>query len=298
MPGPYFPSSATGLSVVTYPAGPTATGTTVTAAGSANTKGSYTQLVASIGVTTNRVTVTMTHIDEIDGLQMLIDLATGAGGAEVVQIPNLGTDNAEGGGSGIGCITIPWEIPIGTRVAARCQASSMSAIVALALTCCATGGMRGVTTMTNYGANTADSGGTQVDPGGTANVKGSYAQLSASTSGLLQWALLDVTGGGDSTFLSVGWAVDLATGSGGAESVLWSDVRCGRRDVQVSAFNYAGRLQGFLTYIAAGTRIAARASASQNDASARKIDVSLIGGQAPQTGGPWIYYEQQWNQAA
>lgn len=295
----YFPASATGLSVVTYPVGPNATGTNVAGPnGAANTKGSYTELVSSMGTTTNRIVVTVRTVAPSDMLQVLIDFATGSAGAEVVKIPNLGIDNAEC--EGTGSITIPWEVRSGSRVAARIQSNSaVIETVNMSLTACAGGGMRGMTSLVNYGANTSDSGGQQVDPGGTTNTKGSYAQVTASTSALMQWAMLDVTSGGDSTPLSVGWCVDVATGAGGAETVLWSDVRCGRRDVQTSAFNYAGRLQGALTYIPASTRIAARASASQNDASARKIDVLILGGVAPSpAGGPWIYYEQQSNQAA
>jgi hypothetical protein len=255
------------------------------------------ELVASMGVTTNFVVVNMTACSGADGFQALLDLSTGAGGAEVVRIPDLGIDNSAGAGNGIGSIRIPWRIASGTRVAARMQADVASETVSFALTACATGGLPGIQTMTNYGADASDSGGTQVDPGGTINVKGAYSQIAASTSGLLQWAMLDVTSGGDLTTLSVGWAIDLATGAGGSETVLWSDVRTCRRDVNIAAFNFSGRLQGFLTYIPASTRIAARASCSQNNANARKIDVSLIGGMPASNGGPWVYYEQQWNQA-
>lgn len=277
----YWPQSASGLNVVTYPAGPTVAGTLVTSSASTNTKGSYTQLIASTSFTTNRIELSSTaNAASGNGMAALIDLATGAGGSESVVISNLAADIGEAGEL-IFTADFPLAVASGTRVAARFQANVGSRTVRLNVTAIAAGGMPGMSSFTTYGADTSDSGATGVDPGGTTNTKGSYTEITSSSSALAQWMMAVIAFRGNAQPLSFSWAVDIATGAGGAETVLYSDLRVCEREVLTFRMGYTGRMQGFLTYVPASTRLAARASCTTNDATDRLIDVELIAGTAP-----------------
>jgi hypothetical protein len=289
----YYPQNATGLNYVSAPVGPTPSTLTLTASGSTNTKGSYTQLVASLGFTSNAVIIDF--VAATNSASALFDIATGAGGAEVVVIPNVATDSwatstlnsAQYSGR------YPLSIASGTRVAGRCQSSTASGIVAGSLTFIAAGGVAGQTTFTNYGAATGTSRGTNVDPGGTVNTKGSYVQLTASTSAVIQWMAVTFSQHASAATGTVNWMTDLATGAGGSEVVLIPDMWSTLASTGTPSA-YGARSQEFLTYIAASTRIAARCSCGSNTATTRTIDVELLTCVAPSepsgsTGGAWAY---------
>lgn len=278
---PYYPQDATGLNYITYPVGPTASEAVLTASASANTKGSYTEIIASLGFTCNAAIATTTFQGaSAAGRQLLIDIATGAGGAETVVVPNLISDsNLTATSHAPGTYFLPLSVTSGTRIAARNQANTTgSQTTQIALTLIAAGGVDGITPFVNYGADTSDSGGLEVDPGGAANTKGSYAELTASSSAVAQFLLLMVTLRGNTGASSGRWLVDIATGAAASEVVLIPDVRV---SVGLGANEINPRSQPFLTYIAAGTRIAVRASSSITDATDRLIDVALLAGTAP-----------------
>lgn len=288
----YYPQNATGLNYITYPAGPVPGSATVVTAGSANTKGSYAQITASSGFTCNLVSLQVYGGITTSGLQYLIDLATGAGGAEVVKIPDV-LSATQGITSSVqkgGLRQFPLAIASGTRIAARCACSTGSANMRLGVSLVAAGGVAGISTFVAYGVNTADSGGTAIDPGGVADTKGSYVQITASTSDVIQWLAFQNTLGGNTAPQTNSWYQDLATGAGGAEVVLIPDI-----PAFVESGNAANlpKMQPFLTYIAASTRIAVRASSNLTDATDRLIDVALITGTAPAetagAGGAWAY---------
>lgn len=284
----FYPTSTSGLANTGLPAGPGVGGPTTTGNASANTKGSYTQIVASTTFTSNSAVVSaMFGTNAIDGLAQLMDLATGAGGAETVVIPNLATDMARTGtGTAWACnfaAVLPWAVASGTRIAARVQGNSGSRTISPNVQLVAAGSYTGISTFVDYGTNTADSGATQVDPGGTSNTKGAYSELTASSSAVTQSLLVMVTWQGKTTAPATfaNWAIDIATGSGGAEVVLMSDLRAAEIPCVSDTAAFNGRMQDFLTYIPAATRIAARASCNTNDAANRLIDVGLIAGTAP-----------------
>lgn len=278
----YYPQNATGLNYITYPAGPTVGSATVVAASvSANTKGAYAQITASSGFTCNRVSLQIYGGSSTAGLQYLVDLATGAGGAEVVVIPDIlvaldsDTTTSEKG-------TREWPLAIAsaTRIAARCACSTGSSNMRAGLALTAAGGVTGVNTFINYGSASGDSGGTAIDPGGSANTKGSYVQISASTSAVIQWLMMMASLGGNTGAIAASWYADLATGAGGAEVVLIPDI-----GFSVSLDSPNGSIVpkswSWLTYIAASTRLAVRAACDTTDATDRKMDVVLLTCTAP-----------------
>jgi hypothetical protein len=103
-------------------------GATVTAAASTNTKGSWTQLIAS---TTKKVVGLVVSISAGGSTvcSYMLDIGTGASGSEAVLIPNLFTRYGSAYGWKSHSIFIPVQIPAATRIAARVQSSSASAYV-------------------------------------------------------------------------------------------------------------------------------------------------------------------------
>jgi hypothetical protein len=279
----HYPTSATGLAATSSPVGPTASGTTVTA-GSANVKGSYVEFVASLGFTANRVTILVLATIVAAPRQYLIDLATGAAGSESVVVPNLMTEGSPSSGAsphGELHVALPLAVASGTRIALRCACSTASDTIGqLSVTCAAAGGTPGCTAFVNAGADTSDSGGTAVDPGGTANTKGSYTQLTASTGAVAQVLVPLATVRGNAAATTAQWAFDVATGAGGAETVLVPDIRLGTAGAAEVRLNLRA-VPPLLTYIASGTRIAVRASCDITDATDRLLDAAVLIATAP-----------------
>jgi hypothetical protein len=281
-----YPQSAAGLGYITYPVGPTTTGVTLTASASANTKGSYTEIAASSSFACTAVQVHILLTTSTDGLQFLTDIATGAGGAESVVIPDIILDNPinTGGSSfGSGFWVLPLAIAASTRIAGRIACSTGSSTAVIVVTLTAAGGQPGITSFTNYGSASGDSGGTAIDPGGSAETKGAYVELSASTGAIIQALTSMYSLGGNTGAQSARWAIDVATGAGGAEAVLIPDLRLSCRDIPnaLSSGALMPRSHSVLTYIAASTRLAVRASCNITDATDRLFDIALLAGTAP-----------------
>lgn len=276
-----YPQNATGLNYITYPVGPTAAGLTLTANASANTKGVYNEFIASTPFTANFLIVTITGMNV--ARRYLVDIATGGAGAEVVLFPNLLVDGSGGaaGNTGAAIHVFPVAIPSGTRIAGRVQSSTGGAVVTLTVTLIAAGGMVGATTFVNYGSNTGTSGGVAVDPGGVANTKGAYSEITASTSGVIQWMLIMATTGANAAPAAANFAVDIATGGAGTEVVLVPDLRT-NTTTQMSPNPASWSL---LTYIPASTRIAIRMSSGITDATDRVLQFAIIAATAPAEDG-------------
>lgn len=106
-------------------------GTTITASGSINTKGSWTQLYSSTAANVVGMTLCpLANTTASSAVTMLIDIGIGGAGSEVVKIPNLIIHN-QVGNSTIGASHIPIFIPKGTRIAARCQSNTASKTASL-----------------------------------------------------------------------------------------------------------------------------------------------------------------------
>ncbi len=103
------------------------TATTITASGTANVMGSWTQVIAS---TTKRAVAIGVSLAWGSGVDVLVDVGTGASGAEVVLLPTL--LHAGNGPRGTWYIFVI-EVPAGTRIAARCQSSTGSATDKIAI---------------------------------------------------------------------------------------------------------------------------------------------------------------------
>jgi hypothetical protein len=259
-------------------AAPTSYNAALTASASTNTKGAYVQLTASTPYDSSLLYINPGFSNGSSRF-LLVDIATGGAGSETVVVSNIclrsDTDWIIGGWAAISV-----DIPAGTRVSMRCQSGTGSATIGITVMLCdrALGSLSAPVT---YGASTGSSVGTAVDPGGTANTKGAYVQVTASSSARIDRLLVTCT-----LFTAIsgtlGWTIDIATGGAGSETIVVPDLLVGGGN---SADQVTPPLLSFLVSIAASTRIAARCACSVNTVSQRIPYISLIGMQEPATGG-------------
>jgi hypothetical protein len=121
---------AGGIDVLGFSSGSTL-GTTITASGSTNTKGSYSELVAATSrdymgffIGTTGASATTKH--------HLLDIAIGAAGSEVVILSNLYILTTAMW-SAVPTFFLPINIPAGTRISARVQSATASSAFGLTL---------------------------------------------------------------------------------------------------------------------------------------------------------------------
>lgn len=110
----------------------TAPGTTITASGSTNTKGSWTQLFSSTAGEVVGMNISITNnTTASSAVTMLLDIGIGGAGSEVVKVENLLMSLSSLAGAPMGTLYIPIRIPKGTRIAARCQSNTASKTTSL-----------------------------------------------------------------------------------------------------------------------------------------------------------------------
>lgn len=225
--------------------------------GANNTKGSYTQLTASTTLDICALAVCLQETNNTTR-HCAVDIAVGASGSENVIISNLFVEGGTNGANGQDYL-FPINIPAGTRISARAQNGSATADGPTANVVGFDGsfGQTGSAGIDAIGYLSATTYGTLLTASATANTKGSYVQLSASTpvdyAGF--WIRPSLPSGGAGATAGL---VDLAIGASGSELVILPNfqVCC----VQPPATPHF--LGPFWIPIPAGTRIAARMQAT------------------------------------
>lgn len=245
---------------------------TLTSGGTANTKGSYTELVSS---TSTDAAGLLVRYDAATGntTSNLIDIAIGAASSEQIIVDNMLLDNNVRYAHEI---IIPLRIPAGTRIAARSQSSTSSGSVICQIhliTETFGNDLPPVGYVTTYGAATADSGGTSVDPGGTANTKGGYTEIIASTAKAHCGLIFLIGHRNNGTMVQTSWLVDIAVGAASSEQVIISNIQ-----VRADPDEQLTILAPFIpVQIPAGTRLSIRVQCSITDATDRILDYCLLG---------------------
>jgi len=251
------------------------TGTSFTSNASANTKGSYAQLIAATAFDASMMMLMFSRAD--GGIDYLVDVAIGASGSEVIILSNVLVSGGTGQQYYGSQFFFPVNIPAGTRLAIRSQ-STTGTIGLRADIMLFQGGFGTPETqgfVTTYGANTADSGGVQVDPGGTTNTKGSYSEITSSTTYPIRFLSI-VIGNQLNTVRSTQlFLMDVAIGASGSEVIILPDLLI---NANVSPDVLCPQVYTNLpVQIPAGTRIAVRAASNGNDATDRLFDVVMYG---------------------
>lgn len=250
-------------------------GTQLTASSSTNTKGAYSQLIASTALDTDYLLITIGNASGSG--QLDVDIAVGGSGSEVVILADLGAASGTGPNE-IAVYAIPFSVPAGTRISARCQSTVASdkALVGMFIA----GGDFQFSPFSHcdtYGFNSGTSFGTNVDPGGSANTKGSYSQITASTTrdhfGLM-WSL-------DADGLQLAAAellVDIAVGAAASEVVILPNIQ-----FEQTAASGVGQLSPVTSggvipvQIPSGTRLSVRAQSTDTTSTSRKFNIRLHG---------------------
>lgn len=259
---------------------PVAYGTATTTAGTpAFTKGSWSQVTASTTADSTWAQV-MIRCAASPGPASVIDIGIGAAGSEVVVAANLIY-------SAVYVRTVdyllPLQIPAGTRIAVRSSSSTASEVNAVVQfvtfddTFISTGGPSGVDT---YGFVSATNLGTLIDPGVTPNTKGSYAQLTASTTDDIAGFFMGFDNQTDPASGSVGnlyWLVDIAVGGAGSEQPILPNYLLFGYSVNGIALVNNMASPYFPMKIPAGSRLAARSQCSTATSPDRRMGITFYG---------------------
>lgn len=251
--------------------------TGLTTGGSTYTKGAWTQLIAATTADIAWVMVQMTGYFS-GGFWLAYDIGIGASGSEVAIVSNLvsatyGPDNTT--------YMFPLCIKAGTRIAARASSNNASDGANIKMTCfddtaLSAGFGSGVDT---YGFSSGSNQGVLIDPGGTANTKGSYSQITSSLTNDIAGFFLGIddqsnTGGGSSA--GNGTLFDIAIGASGSEKIIVPNL-CLLRILGGTTIHIPDGFPYIPMPIKAGTRVAARAQCATTISPDRQFGITLYG---------------------
>lgn len=245
----------------------------------ANTKGSYTQIVAATSSDCHAIVISLLCALTSYTATNLVDIAVGASGSEQIIIPDILVCSDQWDAYNGANLLLPVEIPAGSRIAARCAGSSTSQGISVVAQLMNEEGLIGKVVpgrkVATYGQVAASSRGTAIDPGATVNTKGAFTQLVATTDDDLQGFYLLFGNGGASKSGSGNALVDIAIGGAGAEQVILSNFPIG---LDSNSEIWSPTVSPFFRLrIPAGSRISARAQSSINTAGTRTFDLTLTG---------------------
>lgn len=199
-------------------------GQAVVASATPHNVGAWVEMVTSAPFTAQTLIVKVIGDVQANGINSscLLDIAFGAGGAEVVKIDNLTIGFMSKGAA----IPLNFEVPAGTRVAYRIQGAPVSQSVSMGVALRESGdGGTVCTAATTYNANTATSNATTVPatPGG-ANSEGAWTEITASTSAAIRKLLAGMTGPNATSHQNGNSLVDIGVGAGGSEVAIIEDL--------------------------------------------------------------------------
>lgn len=254
---------------------PSGSGGPTLTAGAANTMGSYVTLIDPIPAALTGLHIVISGSNGI-ARDFLIDIALGAAASETPIISSL--LYSVGSDDGGYAYYVPITVPAGARLSARCQCSTASATCDIA----AWGHTQGFaqaapfSRVTTYGAVTAASGGTTIDPGATANTKGGYTQLDGATVNPMRAAIVAVGNIRNSNMVAqYDWLADIGFGAALSEVAIIPDLRF---SCDTPSDNRFPCVFGPLPLsVPAATRLAAQAQCSAVDVTDRKFDLIIYG---------------------
>lgn len=248
---------------ITLP-GSSSLGATVTAPGTNNTKGAYATLLASTARDAAGILLTGQYTRASGAAFALADIAVGAASSESVIVPNLLFARRSSNNIETHPVWIPCQIPAGSRISARYQTDDVTntpiLYVGAQLAAPAPDWpSRSYAASADAGSVTASSKGTQIDPGTTANTKGSWTNLTASCPINARWAILSFTHDSPIDF-AWSWRIDIGVGS--TPQVVYPDL-------QVSSGNNGLMVvrASFPLHVAAGQAIKMRAASNATNSS-------------------------------
>ena len=228
---------------------------------------SYTQLVAA---TTYEWCGFHFVYDATSVSQHSVTLGIGSAGNEFALIADLLEDGRVSGNVAYGDLFCPLRIPVGTRIAAKTSIATPGNACIYGMAAGASGGVACGSICELAG--TAGTG-TDVDAGATANTKGAWTQLSASTAYPWRGFMLSIADASSSSSNDP-FLVDIGIGGSGSEQPILSNFFV-RRLLNHGVVNpWHGP---FLCDVPAGTRIAARVQTNTLTSTIRHLGINVHG---------------------
>lgn len=231
---------------------------TITTGATPHVLTAYTEIVASLSQNVQTLNIQIAaNSSNGTNTSCLMNIAIGGAGSETVVVANL--DVGMKAQNYTNQIIIPIRLDKGTRVSFNLQSAAASKGYSFKFVFGKNDKkMRNLQTYVDtYGADTANSRGTQVSTPGSTNTKGSYSEITASTNRAYQGFFITVGGYDETAISSGGQGIDIAIGSAGNETIIEADIPT------VTATSEAVDLPIpalFRKHIPAGTRISARFS--------------------------------------
>ncbi len=243
--------------------------------GSADTKGSWAEIIASLD---NDVSGFMfaSFGKPSNDEQGMVDLGIGGAGSEQVFLPDyLSTMRSQVPTQHP--IFFPMCLPKGTRIAARGQCASSSSVqMSINISFFSKGfeAFGKINRWTAYGTDTTDTSGVSIDPGGTANTKGSWTEIISSTANPIRYLVGSLGTQNNSGLSNYRFLLDVGIGGAGSEQAIFENHPFNTNGEELAH----GMGFCFPISIPAGTRLSARAQCSGTGASDRTFDIALYGG--------------------
>lgn len=252
--------------------GTTSRGKVVTAHATVNTKGTVVELIAATAYESGGIYLTA-H-SNTSAASILCDILIGAA-TESVLIPNVlfcRTNQIH-----IMSAYFPIRVPKGSRISARTQSNVSGALLYVLAQMIPTGPRMPppFNRVTAYGVSTTTSLGTAVDAGGTADTKGAFTELVASTTNPIRGAVVAIGPDTDVTTAALCYfSLDVGVGAA-TEDVVIPDMTIVRETA--SDQPKPSHFGPYPVIAPAASRITARTQCSVNTAGDRVIQVAVYG---------------------
>jgi uncharacterized membrane protein (UPF0136 family) len=196
---------------------------TCTASATPHTVGSWQEVIASTSSAGDILVVTLMaglNVNATD-TSTLLDIGTGAGGAEVALISNIAIGHVLGGATYVFNVAIA----SGTRLSVRCRSVVASKTVSVGLSVRQSGSNKPApSTVTTLNAATASSSATVLTAAGSTNTDAAWTEIISSTAATYTRMVVALAGPASSSATAATGLVDIGTGALGAEVAIVSDI--------------------------------------------------------------------------
>ncbi|MEE9415755.1 MAG: hypothetical protein V3V01_10760 [Acidimicrobiales bacterium] len=248
---------------------------TVATSGTAHTKGAYVEMIDAVD---HAISLLVLHLSSSFSLtEFLVDISVGAGGSEVVVIPNILVPAYSTFIGNIQAFVVPFSVPSGTRISARAQgdnAGTKNCRVGVNAISCGFLPAGPLNRCVNYGSVPATTRGKPIDADGVANTMGAYVEMTGSAVNRVRQIVACWTMNGNSNPSNAYFIGEIGIGTGGSERVVVPGMWM--RTVGVGS-NLTNWLQGpFPVDIAKAERIAVRVQTDITDATDRVLGCALL----------------------
>lgn len=236
----------------------------------ANVKGSIVEMVASTAEDCDLISVCLQGDNQRE--DFVYDLLVGGVASEELIAEDLRVRTFTAVGSAKYDLKI--DIPSGSRLSVRCASSASGASDGKINAQLFSGTFESDSPGSYIKAyNVSFSRGVDVDPGGTANTKGSWTELVASTSNDHKGLIISIGTSDNSGLVEADYMYDIGIGTVSSEQIIKGNVF-----FSVDSFEaLSDRVFYINQAIPSGTRIVARAQSSITDATDRVMDLIVYG---------------------